>query len=91
MHRAYHASLPLPLYDSIIPRFNSRYLQLSITYRGSALWNTVVVSDPNIISARPKYIISKLRSITLLKLLSFTYATSVLLLFLITKIYILRR
>ena len=74
MHKAHWENLPLPLIrrrtstypsrtpDSVfVPRFNSRFVHFSITYRGATLWNNALANDYSIADASCESLSTKLK------------------------------
>ena len=52
----------------VIPRFQSRYLERSVTYRGAVLWNTITSRNADIVHATRKSIDSRLSKIVEIKI-----------------------
>ena len=59
----------------LAPRFNTRYMQDLIVYRGALLWNSVAATDKNLADARTEDLTKKLKSSNMFK--DFSYVTSV--------------
>jgi len=50
-----------------IPRFRSRYLEQSVSYRGAILWNAIASRHPDVTHAEPWTLDSRLRKIKVLR------------------------
>ena len=78
MHNAYNDRLPVPLSDNTVtkrrrpeniatPRFQSRYLEQSVSYRGAILWNAIASRHPDVTYAERWTLDSRLSKVKLLR------------------------
>ena len=51
----------------LAPRFNTRYMQDSIAYRGALLWNSVAATDKNLVDTHTEDLTKKLKSSNMFK------------------------
>ena len=47
----------------VIPRFNTKFVQNSVSYRGATLWNTMIACDTSLSKVNSKYLDKVLKNI----------------------------